>query len=93
MSEDEQRKAYILVNLSYDPAKVDHAKMVNWVSSAIKSEQAAMWERGLSSYGTSFNNPYSAELMYVGKGCYGLEEMSTVRSRPGWRFSANRFWD
>ncbi|MBL0016968.1 MAG: hypothetical protein KAY96_00090 [Bacteroidia bacterium] len=82
MSEDEQRKAYILVNLSYDPAKVDHAKMVNWVSSAIKSEQAAMWERGLSSYGTSFNNPYSAELMYVGKGCYGLE--NEYRQKSSW---------
>jgi len=77
------KKAYILVSLTYYLDNIDHNKMSSWVSNNIQSEISGLVERGYYNVYDSWNNPYSADQI-IEKSCYHIrseyEQKSSVIS-------------
>jgi len=70
--ESSGKKAYILVELTYNPKTINHDKMSSWVLKAIQSEVSGLWEYGYHRNYTSWNNPYTADIINE-RSCYSIE--------------------
>jgi hypothetical protein len=70
--ESSGEKAYILVDLTFNPKTIDHDKMSSWVLKAIQPEASGFWQYDYYRYYSSWNNPYLADIIHE-RSCYFLE--------------------